>query len=165
MENKEAWPTPICPPVTWANSPVNGRRLADCHRTALEDWHSFWTTYAVSESSLHLTANTALLHYKTIWLMLFREIFGVYFENKTIRVWIHRLWQTAEILIVTFHKFWNNPPVFTLRSFGFFLNFLIFVLIIHFQIYPLMSVEHTVLHNLEPSVHEYIKLCKTVYVP
>ena len=163
MENEKLCPTSICPLVTGASSTMYGRRLTACHRTGRQDWHSFWTTYAVSKSGLHLTTNTARLHYKTIWLMPFREIFGVYFENKTLMN-IQTVRQTAEF-IVTFPKFWNNPLVFTLRSFGFFLNMLIFVLLIHFKSYLLMSVKYTVQQNLEPSVHEYIKRCKAAYVP
>jgi hypothetical protein len=49
------------------------------------------TTYTVWKSSPHLTANTARLHYKTTWSIPLREIFGVYYENKTKHIWIYRL--------------------------------------------------------------------------
>ena len=64
MEKEKPCPIPICPLVTGASSTLYGRQLTACHRTDHQDWHSLWTTYAVSKSSPNLTANTARLHYE-----------------------------------------------------------------------------------------------------
>jgi len=63
---------------------------------------------------IKITANTARHRYKTIWLIPLREIFGVYFENKTKHIWIYRLYVKLQSFLLshflsfeTVHLFWH----------------------------------------------------------